>query len=142
MPIQVDEIAGVVFTKFEGEQSAADWEAYIRRYDSIHARGLPYVGINWMKSYSRDRAITQRVGRWLKETETLTEVLCAGSALINTSAAFRFVLSAVFLIKPLVCPYQVCGTFAEAEAFARKVAPQKRIVLPPRLKCPWPDLGV
>src|SRR5205814_7619562 len=123
MPIQIDEIPGVVFTKFDGEQTAADWEAYIRRYDAIHACGRPYVGINWMKSYSRDRDITRRVGRWLKETETLTEMLCAGAALINTSATFRFVLSAVFLIKPLVVPYQVCGTFSEAEAFVRKMAP-------------------
>jgi hypothetical protein len=141
MPIVIDEIPGVIFTKFEGVQTAGDWEAYIRRYDAIHACGRPYVGINWMKSYSRERAITERVGRWLKETETLTELLCAGAALINTSAAFRFVLSAVFLIKPLVVPYQVCASFADAEAFARKVAPTKKIVLPPRLRCPWPDLG-
>ena len=77
----------------------------------------------------------------LPSCETLTEMLCAGAALINTSAAFRFVLSAVFLIKPLAVPYQVCGKFADAEAFARKMAPTKHIVLPPRLRCPWPDLG-
>src|SRR5258706_14390957 len=102
MPIEIEEIPGVVFTKFDGEQTVADWEAYIRRYDAIHACGRPYVGINWMKHYSRDKAITERVGRWLKETETLTETLCAGAALINTSATLRFVLSAVVLIKALV----------------------------------------
>jgi len=130
----------VVFSKFDGEQTAAEVESYIRRFDAIHACGRPYVGITWIKGYSRDKFMTERMGRWLKETESLTRHLCAGAAIINSSAAFRFVLSAVFLIKPMVCPYMVCGSFADAEAFVRAQAPNRHIVLPPTLRCPWPDL--
>lgn len=141
MSIQMEEIGSVVFTKFDGDQTPAEVEAYIRGYSEIHARRKPYVGINWMKRYARNSATTERMGRWLKETEQVTRDLCIGAALITTSPAFRFVLSAVFLIKPMVCPYQVCANFAEAEQFVRAEAQKRRLTLPSRIACPWPELA-
>jgi hypothetical protein len=136
--IELAEGDGVVFSKFDGEQTAAEVEAYIRRFSAIHARGKPYVGINWMKRYARNRDTTERMGRWMKETESVTRELCVAAAIV-ASPAFRFVLSAVFLIKPMVCPYLVCGSFAEASRFVRGEASKRRLVLP-KIVNPWSDL--
>jgi hypothetical protein len=141
MSIQIEEQHGVVFSKFDGVAAATELEEYIRRFSAIHARGKPYVGINWMKSYARDRATTERMGRWMKETEAITRQLCAGAAIIAPSPTFRFVLSAVFLVKPMVCPYLVCNQFGEAEAFVRAQADKRRVVLAPVIRNPWSDLG-
>jgi hypothetical protein len=135
--IELAEGDGVVFSKFDGEQTAEDVENYIRHYSAIHARKKPYVGINWMKRYARNRDTTERMGRWIKETESLTRELCVGAAII-ASPGFRFVLSAVFLVKPMVCPYVVCGSFDEASRFVRREAQKRRLVLP-KIVSPWPD---
>jgi hypothetical protein len=65
-------------------------------FDEVHARRQPYVGITFMKRYVRGRAITDRMGRWLKETEDATRKYCLAAGLISQSATFRFALSAVF----------------------------------------------
>ena len=128
----------MVFSKFDGEQTAEEVETYIRRFSAIHARKKPYVGINWMKRYARNRDTTERMGRWMKETESITRELCVGAAII-ASPAFRFVLSAVFLVKPMVCPYLVCADFEEASRFVRQEAQKRRLGLS-KIVSPWPDL--
>ncbi len=140
MSIEIAEADGVVFSKFDGEQTAEEVETYIRRFSAIHARGRPYVGINWMKRYARNRDTTERMGRWMKETEAITRELCVAAAIV-ASPAFRFMLSAVFLVKPMVCPYLVCGSFDEASQCVRDEARRRRLLLPPKLVNPWPDLS-
>ena len=64
MSIEIDiSKPGIVFTKFDGEQTPEEVERYIRRFDEVHGRGLPYVGINWMKRYARSREMVDRMGR-------------------------------------------------------------------------------
>jgi len=138
--IEIQVQPGIVFSKFDGEQTAEELERYIGRFAEVHARGKPYVGVNWMKRYARNKATTDRMGRWMKETEEVTRHLCIAAAIITTSPTFRFVLSTVFLVKPMVCPYVVCGSFQEAERFVRAEAHKRRLTLPPRILNPWPDL--
>jgi hypothetical protein len=139
--IEIEEIGGVVFSKFDGEQTAAEVEAYIQKFSEVHGRGRPYVGINWIKRYARNSATTERMGRWMKDTEKVTRELCVAAAILNTSPSFRFILSAVFVIKPMVCPYQVCADFEHAEKFVRSEADKRRLVLPSKVVCPWPELS-
>src|SRR4051812_36591790 len=115
----------VVFTKFDGEQSAEELETYITQMTRLHARKERYVGIAWMKRYSRGQAQVDRMGRWLKETEVTTRAYCVATGLIADSAGFRFVLSAVFLIRPMPIPYQVCGKFDDAVKFCRGEADKR-----------------
>ena len=129
----------LVLCKFDGEQTIEEVDAYIRRFDAVHARRRPYVGITFMKRYVRGRAITDRMGRWLKESERATRDYCLGAGLISQSATFRFALSAVLLIRPMVCPYNVSSRFADAESYVRAIAAQRGLGLPPVIVNPWPE---
>jgi hypothetical protein len=140
MSIDIDtSVPGVVFSRFDGEQTLADLERYIGRYNEVHKAGKPYVGINWMRRYSRDRELARRMGQWMKDTDAVTRELVCGAALITTSTTFRFLLSSVFLIKPMSCPYTVCASLVEADRFLRPVAAQRRLVMPSVLRSPWPN---
>jgi hypothetical protein len=75
----------------------------------------------------------------MKDCEEATRLWCIGAGIISHSPVFRFVLSGVFLFRPMPCPYQVCGGFDEAMKFVRDEAAKRRILLPP-LKNPWPEL--
>lgn len=59
--------------------------------------------------------------------------------MISESTGFRFALAAIFLIRPMPCPYLVCGTWSEAIAFARAQADARGVVVP-ELASPWPEL--
>ena len=106
---------------------------------TVHARKERYVGISYLKRYNRDKPQVDRIARWIKETEEVTRTYCMAAGMINDSTGFRFLLSAVFLIKRMPCPYQVCATFDEAVKFVRKESEPRGLVLPP-VPRPWADL--
>jgi hypothetical protein len=105
----------------------------------VHARRERYVGISYLKRYSRDRVHVERVAKWIKDTEEVTRTCCMAAGMINTSTGFRFLLSAIFLIKPMACPYHVAGTFDEAVTFVRRAAGDRGMNLP-KIVNPWDDL--
>jgi hypothetical protein len=127
-----------VLTRFNGDQSQEELESYIRRMGQVHARKERYVGISYLKRYSRERAYVERIARWMKESEPVTREYCLAVGMINPSIGFRFVLSGLFLIKPMPCPYQVCATFEEAVTFVRQQATRHGLSLP-TARCPWND---
>jgi len=140
MSIDIDtSLPGVVFSRFDGEQTLADLERYIAHYNEVHKAGKPYIGINWMKRYTRDRELARRMGQWMKDTDAITRELVRGAAIITASTTFRFLLSSVFLVKPMNCPYTVCASLDEADRFLRPVAARCRLTLPPVLRSPWRD---
>jgi hypothetical protein len=128
-----------MFTRFDGEQSMDELDAYIRRVDAVHARHEPYVGITFLKKYSRDRPQLERIARWLKDCEAVTREYCLAAGMVNNSVGFRFILSSIFLIKPMPIPYQVCASFDDAVTFVRRHASDRGLVLP-AVRKPWPDL--
>lgn len=130
----------LALSRFDGEQSLDEVERYIDRMSEIHARRQPYVSIVWMRRYARGAAHTERMGRWIKDTEESARRYCLGVAMISESTGFRFALAAIFLIRPMPCPYLVCGTWAEAIAYARAQAGKGGVVLP-ELASPWPELA-
>lgn len=130
----------VVLTKFDGEQTLAEVEDYIARMNTVHERRQTYVGITWMRRYARTAEQTARIGRWIKDTEDVTREHCAGATMITQSTGFRFALAAIFLVRPMPCPYLVCGTWREALAYVRTQA-QPRGVDVPEFACPWPELA-
>jgi hypothetical protein len=129
-----------VFTKFDGQLTQAELEAYIKRMETVHARKERYVGISYIKRYAREKSQIERIARWIKETENFTREYCMATGMVNTSTGFRFLLSGIFLIKPMPCPYSVCGTFADAVSFVRGEASQRGLPLPPVVKKPWDDV--
>ena len=77
--------------------------------------------------------------KWMTATKQFTRDYCVAIAMINSSTGFRFLLSAIFVIQSMPCPYEVCGSFADAIAFVDKQA-DKRGLKHPAAKSPWPDV--
>src|SRR5215470_8766568 len=112
----------VVFTKFDGDQTLEDLAALKRTINAMHQRKQKYVVVNWMRRYGRGRLELQRTGEMIKETEAGTRDYCMAFAMVADSVGFRFLMSTVFLIRPLPSPYIVSATFPEALAFCRSQA--------------------
>ena len=129
-----------VYSKFDGEQSLEDFDRYIEEFKrAVHVRREPWVGVNWLKRYTTARPAVQRMASWMKESEENARQYCVATAMVTKSVGFRFVLSSVLLIRPLVMPYIVCATFDEAVAFLRGHADKRKLLLPPIVRKPWAD---
>jgi hypothetical protein len=131
----------VVFTKFDGEQTLEELERYISKMEAVFARNQPYFSVTWLKRYARSPEQIRRIATWFKDRERVIRELCIATAIISTSAAFRFALSAVFLIKPMMGPYLVCATFDETMAFGRTEFRKRGMKLSPLIRNPWPDFA-
>jgi hypothetical protein len=120
----------IVFTRFDGVQTKDELESYIARMAQVHRSRKPWVSIVFAKNYSRELWFLRRMASWIKETEQLVKDHCVAVAIITESAGLSFVLSTVFLMQPLPCPYQVCRSLDEASAFVRVHASKRGLVLP------------
>jgi hypothetical protein len=143
MPIEVDLTQlPAVFAKFDGEQTLGELERFFVDMDAVFARGKPYFSVTWMKRYARSAEQIRRTAKWFKDRENVIRELCVATTIISTSAAFRFALSALFLIAPMHGPYTVCASFDEAMAFGQEAFRKRGLQFPSPLRNPWPDLGV
>ena len=119
-----------MMTVWDGDQNDADLEHYLRETRAAAERRKPYVSITWMKKYASNDRYRRRIADLFIEIDPLLRELNVCSAIITRSTAFRFVLSAFFLLKPLPTPYRVCATFEEAMAFCREESRKRGLVLP------------
>ena len=129
----------VVFAKFDGKQSIEDMKAYIDEMSAVYRRQEPFVAVTWLKRYASGPDQVSMFGRWMMETEQKARDYSLAACIVTQSHGFRFVLSALFLIRPLPVPYIVTGTFAEALFFARGEAWRRGLRLPPGGHPPWAD---
>ena len=120
----------LLLVKFDGEQTMHDVDFFIREMEAAHARKVPYASISLMRKYSSERAQVQKVAQWMKATAERTRELCVGNAIVSQSLGFRFLLSSIFLVKPMPCPYQVCSSFDEALTWMRGVASARGVEVP------------
>lgn len=122
----------VCFIKIDGEMTPADFEGYISAFNAFYRRDERFSIITWVKRFAPNTEITSRVGRWFKETEPLIRQHWVSNAMVSQSAGFRFLLSAVNLIKPLPTASKVCATHDEAIEFTRTMwtTPLPAIVWP------------
>ena len=129
----------VVFTKFDGDQTLEDLASLKRTVDAMHERKQRYVAVNWMRRYGRGHLQLRRAGEMIKETEAGTRDYCMAFAMVADSVGFRFLLSTVFLIRPLPAPYIVSATVPEALAFCVREAQKHGLKLPRDVRWPWPE---
>jgi hypothetical protein len=132
----------VVFTQFDGEQTIEELERFIADMEAVFERRQPYFSVTWMKRYARSTEQLRRTAKWLKDREPVIRELCVATTIIATSSAFRFALSALFLIRPMYGPYTVCGSFDEAMAFGQAEFRKRGLRFPSVIRNPWPDLAV
>ena len=129
----------VVFSRFDGDQTVADIDAYMTHVQELHQRKQLYVNISWMKEYTRGRAQLTAMGNWVKKVDAGTRAYCVASAIVTESIGFRFLLSTVFLVRPLRIPYLVSASVKEAIEFCRQEALKRQLMLPPDIRVPWAD---
>jgi hypothetical protein len=120
----------LVVATFDGAQTAEDLDRYLTTFDAVHARKKPFVLAVRLRKYSTTGDLRDRMGAWMKKCEPLTRDYCVCTAIITESMGFRFVLSSVFLIKPLITPYKVCANETEAMQFIRGEAQKRNLALP------------
>jgi hypothetical protein len=109
----------IVFIKLDGNQTADDFDGYIDAFNALYERKQSFSIVSYLKKYSADTGIVARIGKWFKETEPLIKQYWVSNAMVSQSAGFRFLLSALYLVKPLPISSRVCATPAEAIAFTK-----------------------
>lgn len=119
----------MLLVKFDGEQTMDDVDFFIAQMKKAHARRERYASISLMRKYANKREHVQKVARFMKETYDATRELCVCNGIVSQSLGFRFLLSTIFLVKPMPCPYNVCASFDEAMSWVREVAAKKDFVV-------------
>jgi hypothetical protein len=125
----------VVFIKIDGEPTIDDFHAYILSFNQMYEKEQQFSIVTWVKKYKTNTGIVAQIGKWFKETEPLMKKYWVSNAMVSPSAGFRFLLSAVYLVKPLPISSRVCATPAEAVEFTR--ANWNGRALPPSLHWPF-----
>jgi hypothetical protein len=120
----------VVLVKFDDDQTMEDCERFIAAMDELHSRQQPYASISYMRRYSTDRAQVERVAAWMKRSAEDTRRFCVGTGIVTQSLGFRFLLSSIFLVRPMACPYQVCRNFEEAWRFVSDQGKRRGLLVP------------
>src|SRR5262249_16219883 len=119
-----------------GEQTMRDVDYFLSEMSAAHARKSPYASISLMRKYSSERSQVNKVAQWMKATAAETKRWCVGNSIISQSLGFRFLLSSIFLGKPMPCPYQVCSSWDEAMTWLRGVAGKSGLSVP-SVRDPW-----
>jgi hypothetical protein len=120
----------VLLVKFDGHQTMDDTDYFIREMDAVHARKELYASISLMRKYSTERVHVHKFANWMKQTADAPRDYCVGNGIISQSVGFRFLLSSIFLIKPMPCPYQVFSHFNEAFAWVREQGQARGLFIP------------
>ena len=126
----------LLLVKFDGEQTMRDVDYFLGEMSAAHARKEPYASISLMRKYSSERTHVQKVAQWMKATADETKKWCVGNSIVSKSLGFRFLLSSIFLVKPMPCPYNVCSSWDEAMSWIRQIAAPRGVTVP-AVANPW-----
>jgi hypothetical protein len=120
VPIELrDDQWPVCFIQIDGDQTIPEYERYIESFNRLYDRKQSFAVVSYIKSYRANTHIVKRTGSWFKETEPLIKKYWVSNAIFSSSPGFRFLLGAVYLIKPLPIANKVCASADEAIAFTR-----------------------
>jgi hypothetical protein len=122
MSITIDESKWpIIVVTFSGTPNDEEFAAYLAKLTTCLQKKVPsaYV-IDARHSPNPPTKHRKMQADWMKENKELIKDRSAGTAFVFSSAIFRFVLSAIFLIQTLPHPYIVVGTLEEALDWAQK----------------------
>jgi hypothetical protein len=120
----------LVVATFDAHQTYEEMERYLAAFDRVHARRQEFALMAVIKRYVSDRKQVDLMGTWMKRNEDISRRYCVCTAMVTASLGFRFLLSTVLLVKPLVMPYRVCRTVDEGLDFVRAECTKRNVVLP------------
>jgi len=97
----------------------AAYERYLQEFGALYQRRQRFLIIfDATRTPDIPAPLRRRQAEWNKENDALLRRYLIGVAFVFSSPASRFVLSSMFLLKPLPVPYTVCATREEALIWA------------------------
>jgi hypothetical protein len=120
----------LVFWVFDGTQTDADMDYYFAGLDELHRRKELFGTVSLMKKFQSNRTHLMRIAEWIKANKEATGTLNVASGMVSTSALFRFTLSSLFLVQPMLVPYRVFPTQAESVTWVGEHLLKRGLKLP------------
>ena len=115
--------------------TADEWEEYLGTLDARLAAQTRFVVIfDTTRHPGLPQALRARQGAWLKQNEQAIARHCMGTAFAFSSPLSRFVLSSIFLVRPLAAPYDVCASRREALTWAGEALRKVGVETSPHLE--------
>jgi hypothetical protein len=134
-PIRVDDTQWpLVIITFEGRSDRAALDAWLSRMDEVHSRGKRFVMIAHIQLHSPDFSHIARMGAWTNANKERTRKWCGGVAVVLASPAYRFLVSAYYLVVAPACPMSVFDDAPSAKAWLRQRLVEERLAIPQYLK--------
>ncbi|HTV19893.1 MAG TPA: hypothetical protein VMG12_14510 [Polyangiaceae bacterium] len=107
----------VVFTAV-GEQTEAEFEAFLSESDTLLRRREPYgVIFDARRAAPINPKLRRRMVTWLARNEALLRFYVVASSVVMSTALQRGVFRAILWMRPLPYPYSIDTSLEEARAF-------------------------
>ena len=111
----------LLIVTLDGPCTDEEHRRYLRQLAHIAAENAPHVClVHATTNDGLTPSQRQAQAAWLKEHRAMLERNCAGNVFVFPSALQRFMLTSILLVARLPFPHKVCGTFEEAEQWARE----------------------
>jgi hypothetical protein len=123
----------LIVQTFDGLQTDDDVERFLLHKAEIYARGLPFVSLTFVETYSLNYAHINRLAEAMK-LDPPRKALCRGSAIVCPGPSFRFVISSFYLIARIPYPHIVCDDAAAAESWLRVRLREAQLGIPDYLR--------
>jgi hypothetical protein len=121
---------------FDGDQTDADVDHFVRRMVEVLGRGQPFVTLCYIRKYAMNLRHIDRLAGFTKQIRGALEAFCKGNAIIIPSPSFRFILSSFYLMVPMPHPAIVCEDVARAEPWLLHRIKEAGMPIPRSLQTP------
>jgi hypothetical protein len=131
----------LVTVRLTGSLSDAEFRTYLLGYESVMARGQRVVVVVDARLAAPAPA-SQRTMQadWLAANEQRIRAQLLGMAFVLSSPIHRAIITAVFWMRPLPCPYAIVATMHDALEWAEVTCSKHGLALPsPSTGRPAPD---
>ncbi len=123
----------LVVQVFNGQQTDADIEQFMKDFEALLAREEPFVVITEMREFASNLTHVRKFAEWSKAEGHRSKKYCLGNAFLTDSAAFSFVLSSFFLLSAMPFPHKMAKDREQAIAWLRELANEGALKLPNEL---------
>lgn len=117
-----ESFAPLVLITMVSEPTDAEVDWYFAYIGEVHRRRQPFALVyDLTKTMSAKATHRKRKAEFLKEYAPLTRAHCAGVTFAVSSPLIRGLLTAIFWIQPMACPFEVfasveqCMTWSHAQ---------------------------
>jgi len=120
----------LVVQVFNGQQTDADVEQYMKDFEAVLSREEAFVAITEMREFASNLSHVRRFAEWSKAEGHRSTKYCLGNAFLTESTAFSFVLSSFFLLSAMPFPHKMAKNREQAIAWLRELTKDCELKLP------------